>query len=570
MSDSITDQINNALAHVVKVAHEFLVDIWASKERTEAQKWIDAQVEKSDNVRAAIIRECMKSYDDFSANPSYANPSASGYDYWKRATEKFSPGKDQVIDLVELIKGKYKEAGVAEPKKYVIDDEKAWSAVAVSAIYERAGVYDTFDLDAGGTGLPSEVLPGHRFPIRPHASHSVYIRDAIVNRLNRDYSRPFWFYRLDEIQPSLGDIVVRHRTKDGNPLPPLEILEVLSLAPGGKGVTLTTATVDLGVSRRIRWLNHEKNQFNSHTDILFWTGNTDDLVIESAIGDDAQLQAIADKLPDPNAYEPEPPNEDKRVNQPNDFDYVYTAGGNTKDISGAADTIGLKRYPRRVVKKEPPHPDEGKLYNQVWDPRYINKTGVGGFKKHKKGPGYNLSKKNEPEDQWHAQPYAYGIIHILTKEDYATWLAEYLIFVVRNNLLNSKEIKTNKAITINEEDLMNGLTTNTFVELFCKPPSDKKTTDHTKAGKDRTVDVLNKIQVSISRGNSLRHLEDPVTKKKRLTGKTQQSFEIFFALEGVEKDMELVKNGKIDIELWEKISKQLELPVSPLTLPTSP
>ena len=81
-------------------------------------------------------------------------------------------------------------------------EDEAWSASFNSYIMQQAGVRRV----ANRTRYPD----GFRF----NASHSRYIAEALINRLNRDYSRPFWLYRLDEVAVEVGDIICK---SSGNP-----------------------------------------------------------------------------------------------------------------------------------------------------------------------------------------------------------------------------------------------------------------------------------------------------------------------------------------------------------------
>lgn len=65
---------------------------------------------------------------------------------------------------------------------------RPWSASFVSHLHREAGWSEA---------------EGFAF----HNGHSKYIRQALCNRLNRDYSKPFWLYRADEAEIEEGDLV---------------------------------------------------------------------------------------------------------------------------------------------------------------------------------------------------------------------------------------------------------------------------------------------------------------------------------------------------------------------------
>ena len=69
------------------------------------------------------------------------------------------------------------------------DRDTPWSAAAISFMVRNAGPeYQNF-----------------RFA----AAHSKFVHHAINARIDDDDSVPFWGYRLDEIQPQIGDIICR-------------------------------------------------------------------------------------------------------------------------------------------------------------------------------------------------------------------------------------------------------------------------------------------------------------------------------------------------------------------------
>lgn len=96
------------------------------------------------------------------------------------------------------------------------DRDTPWSAAAISFMVRKAGsAYSKFKFAA---------------------AHSKFVHHAINARINEDKSVPFWGYRLDEIQPEIGDIICRD-----NP----------NYAPA----------VDFNVAKN-------QNSYRSHTDII--------------------------------------------------------------------------------------------------------------------------------------------------------------------------------------------------------------------------------------------------------------------------------------------------------------
>jgi len=96
------------------------------------------------------------------------------------------------------------------------DRDTPWSAAAISFMVKRSGAaYKKFKFAA---------------------AHSKFVHHAIGARFENDASVPFWGYRLDEIQPEIGDIICRD-----NP----------NFAPA----------VEFEVARR-------QNAYRSHTDVI--------------------------------------------------------------------------------------------------------------------------------------------------------------------------------------------------------------------------------------------------------------------------------------------------------------
>lgn len=69
------------------------------------------------------------------------------------------------------------------------DRDTPWSAAAISFMVKKAGsAYDGFKFAA---------------------AHSKFVHHAINARIEDDESVPFWGFRLDEVQPEIGDIICR-------------------------------------------------------------------------------------------------------------------------------------------------------------------------------------------------------------------------------------------------------------------------------------------------------------------------------------------------------------------------
>jgi len=110
------------------------------------------------------------------------------------------------------------------------DSDVPWSAAAISFMVKNAGTaYKKF-----------------RFA----AAHSKFVHHAINARFDNNTSVPFWGYRLDEVQPQIGDIICRD-----NP----------SHAP----------SVDFDVARN-------RESYRSHTDIIMSIDSANNKII--AIG----------------------------------------------------------------------------------------------------------------------------------------------------------------------------------------------------------------------------------------------------------------------------------------------
>jgi hypothetical protein len=113
-----------------------------------------------------------------------------------------------------------------------------------------------------------------------------YIVEALVNRKNRDLDRPFWLYKAEDLSPQVGDILCKpwNETPCANlTLAGLESQFIEKKASGEYAIKGTPTG-------------------HSHTD-----------VVVRRFSDDGT-------------------------------DYIETLGGNTRDLSGVAHTVGRRRW----------------------------------------------------------------------------------------------------------------------------------------------------------------------------------------------------------------------------------
>ena len=146
------------------------------------------------------------------------------------------------------------------------DDVAFWSAAFISWLYSQAGL-----------GLAQGF--------RSADNHSHFVLEALVNRLNRDYARPFWLFRPNEVEVAVGDILVKAR--------------------GGQTLVWDEALLDVDSGKpTIRFQNGQwawgGASFGSHSDMV--------LSFDATSG------------------------------------FVYTLGGNTEHLDGGMDTAGKRKY----------------------------------------------------------------------------------------------------------------------------------------------------------------------------------------------------------------------------------
>jgi len=166
------------------------------------------------------------------------------------------------------------ESAASERAREYAADEKPWSAAFISFMMRQAGI--------------REVRDGFTFS----GSHSKYVAQSLVNRLNRDYDKPFWTYALGDVPVSIGDLIVKARA--GASLNFDEVFFTKGSWPDGSYSSVLV--FEDGVWR------YGGAQFTSHADIV--------IAIKSTGG----------------------------------LRYAYTIGGNTEDLTGTVDTVGMKKY----------------------------------------------------------------------------------------------------------------------------------------------------------------------------------------------------------------------------------
>ena len=104
-----------------------------------------------------------------------------------RADEKQDPYAGYVGEMWKNLGEDYDGRSV-----YPGGQDVPWSAAFISFVISRSGkAYSNFKMSG---------------------QHSVFTHDAIQSRLIGRTDRPFWGYRITEVKPALGDIVVRNRS----------------------------------------------------------------------------------------------------------------------------------------------------------------------------------------------------------------------------------------------------------------------------------------------------------------------------------------------------------------------
>ena len=92
---------------------------------------------------------------------------------------------------------------VADPAAWAAEaaaDQQAWSAAFISWCVQKGEEHADIASDPFGRSV----------------LHSDYIAAAKRNRQNRDFANPFWLYRIDEVQPEVGDLLCKNRPGQNN------------------------------------------------------------------------------------------------------------------------------------------------------------------------------------------------------------------------------------------------------------------------------------------------------------------------------------------------------------------
>lgn len=109
---------------------------------------------------------------------------ASVFTEWMRFAR--GAGKEHHAPYFRFVGEMWQSIGIDLDGK---DRDTPWSAAAISFMVRNAG-------------------PAYRH-FRFAAAHSKFVNHAINARFDNDERVPFWGYRLDEVQPQIGDIICR-------------------------------------------------------------------------------------------------------------------------------------------------------------------------------------------------------------------------------------------------------------------------------------------------------------------------------------------------------------------------
>ncbi len=137
-----------------------------------------------------------------------------------------------------------------------------WSAVFISFIMKEASI---------------AKQDGFQFALK----HIVYMTQALVNRLNRDYSKPFWLYNIDEVSVEIGDIILRESD--------------------GTNINFNTTFIPFIECENGKW-SRANPTGNSHSDVIY------------------------------------------SIETENGNRYAYTLGGNTRHLNSQEHTVGKGKY----------------------------------------------------------------------------------------------------------------------------------------------------------------------------------------------------------------------------------
>lgn len=236
-----------------------------------AQDWADARTAETTARREQLENAGFDEFAFWGSDPADPNAGRLTEGVARRASAH--PRRDEVAgrlrEYVETVRPGLTDARYDAIVESYARSSSAWSAVFISHLMARAGI----GADQG---------------FRTSRSHSHYIVEALINRLNRDYEKPFWLFRPTEVPVAEGDIVVRSRGGGG-----------LSFDRSLVGNHPGTAPRPIIRFRNGQW-SHRSGYFDSHTDMV--------LDLETNPG------------------------------------FVDTIGGNTSHLDGTSNTVGKRRY----------------------------------------------------------------------------------------------------------------------------------------------------------------------------------------------------------------------------------
>ena len=162
--------------------------------KQKAIEWAQEQVNRINIGRATAILEGRNEYLLWASNQ--ADPDAGRID-----EREAIPGSGHALQatLLDQLKAYIVAARPERNDRFHEDralayanDTEAWSASFISYLMSEAG----FDRDKG---------------FYLWNGHSRYTTQALINRLNRDYAKPFWLFRPSEVSVDVGDIIVKSR-----------------------------------------------------------------------------------------------------------------------------------------------------------------------------------------------------------------------------------------------------------------------------------------------------------------------------------------------------------------------
>jgi hypothetical protein len=119
---------------------------------------------------------------------------------WKSGTRKESESAMHPIIRTYWSEGVYEGRQVPA---YIKVPDTAWSAAFIAWVVGKAGGRDRFSK----FGAEQQYRSGYR-----PTAHYRYLAAAKYNRENKQYDNPFWAYRVNELKPEIGDIVIKSRS----------------------------------------------------------------------------------------------------------------------------------------------------------------------------------------------------------------------------------------------------------------------------------------------------------------------------------------------------------------------